>query len=66
MFTTDVQTKIEFLYLSEEDMIQAGVLDMKKCVKVIDEMFKVVGKGDYLMGGPNENEHGIMLWFPEE
>ncbi|MCS0824816.1 tyramine oxidase subunit B [Cytobacillus firmus] len=66
MLTTDLQTKVEFLYLSEEDMIQAGVLDMKKCVKVIDDMFKVVGKGDYLMGGPNENEHGIMLWFPEE
>lgn len=58
--------EIKFLYLSEEDMVEAGVLDMHKCVEVIDEAFKLLGKGDYLMGGPKENEHGIMLWFPEE
>jgi len=58
-------TKIEFLYLSEPDMIKAGVLDMSKCVQTIEETFRLLGKGDYLMGGPLENEHGIMLWFPE-
>lgn len=47
-------------------MIEAGVLDMAKCVRVIDEVFHLLGEGDYLMGGPRENEHGIMLWFPEE
>lgn len=59
-------TRDYFLYLDEEDMIKAGVLNMKRCVEVIDETFKLVGKGDYLMGGPRENEHGIMLWFPEK
>jgi N-[(2S)-2-amino-2-carboxyethyl]-L-glutamate dehydrogenase len=59
-------SKVEFLYLSEEDLIKAGVLDMNQCVEIIDEMFKVIGQGDYLMGGPRENEHGIMLWFPTE
>jgi ornithine cyclodeaminase len=59
-------TKIEFLYLSEPDMIEAGVLNMTKCVETIEETFRLLGKGDYLMGGPRENEHGIMLWFPEE
>jgi ornithine cyclodeaminase/alanine dehydrogenase-like protein (mu-crystallin family) len=59
-------TALEFLFLSEEDLIKAGVLDMDKCVETIDEMFRLLGKGDYLMGGPQENEHGIMLWFPDE
>lgn len=59
-------TKLEFLFLSEEDLIKAGVLDMEKCVNTIDEMFHVLGEGDYLMGGPKENEHGLMLWFPDE
>ncbi len=58
--------KIDFLYLSEPDMIKAGVLDAKQCVETIDEMFKVVGQGDYLMGGPSENEHGLRICFPLE
>ncbi len=57
---------IEFLYLDEPSMIKAGVLDMKKCVASMDEVFRLLGKKDYLMGGPNENSHGLMLWFPKE
>jgi ornithine cyclodeaminase len=58
--------KTTFLYLSEQDMIKAGVLDGKKCVDSIDQMFKVLGEGDYLLGGANESEHGIRLFFPLE
>ncbi|HBL23296.1 MAG TPA: ornithine cyclodeaminase [Deltaproteobacteria bacterium] len=57
---------VKFLYLSEPEMIKAGVLDMKQCVGVVDEVFHLLGKGDYLMGGPRENEHGLMIWFPEK
>ena len=57
---------LKFLYLNEPDMIKAGVLDMKKCVQSMDDMFQVMGRGDYLMGSPSENHHGMMLWFPEE
>lgn len=57
--------KVDFLYLSEPDMIKAGVLNAKECVETIDAMFRVVGQGDYLMGGPSENEHGIRIIFPE-
>jgi ornithine cyclodeaminase len=32
-------------------MIKAGVLDSAHCVDVLDEMFKLLGKGDYIMGG---------------
>lgn len=59
-------TVLEFLFLSEPDLIEAGVLDMNHCVETIDKMFHVLGEGDYLMGGPKENDHGLMLWFPEE
>ena len=58
--------KVEFLYLNEPDVIAAGALDMGKCVRVIDEAFQLIGQGDYLMGGPRENEHGQMIWFPNE
>jgi ornithine cyclodeaminase len=58
--------KVQFLYLDEEDMIKAGVLDMPKCVEVIEDVFRLLGKGDYLMGGPLGNEHGQMIWFPKE
>ncbi len=58
--------KVEFLYLTEEEMIQAGVLDAKQCVDTINEAFQLVGQGDYLMGGPSENDHGVMINFPAE
>ena len=57
---------LDFLYLDEPDMIKAGVLDMKKCVQSMDDMFQVMGQKDYIMGSPSENHHGMMLWFPEE
>jgi ornithine cyclodeaminase len=58
--------KLELLYLKEEDVIEAGVLNMDECINTIEEMFRLLGKGDYLMGGPNRNDHGLMLWFNEE
>lgn len=57
--------EVKFLYLSQEDMIEAGVLDMHKCVEVIDEAFKLMAQGDYLMGGPGGNAHGVKLFFPK-
>lgn len=47
-------------------MIKAGALDSARCVDVLDEMFQLLGKGDYIMGGPNHNEHGIKIGFPKE
>ncbi len=60
------EKKSEFLYLSEPDMIEAGVLDMSRCVDVMDEVFSLLSKGDYLMGGPNHNSHGMGIVFPKE
>lgn len=59
-------TKIDFIYLSEQDMIKAGVTDMPKCVDTMEEMFVLLHKGDYRMAGPNSDSHGAMITFPEE
>lgn len=59
-------TKIDFLYLSEQDMIAAGVKDMGQCVEVMEDMMVTLQKGDYVMGGENHNSHGCMVTFPDE
>jgi len=41
---------VKFLFLSEEDMIKAGVLDMPACLETMEKVFALVGKGDYIMG----------------
>ncbi len=58
--------RIDFLYLNEKDMIEAGVLDAGRCVDVMEEVISLMGKGDYLMGGPDHNAHGLMLEFPKK
>ena len=55
----------EFLFLSEPDCIDAGVLDAARCVDVCEEVFDLLGRGDYLMGGPNHNSHGMGIVFPQ-
>jgi ornithine cyclodeaminase len=57
---------IDFLYLSEPDMIRAGVADMPKCVDTMEEMFALLHSGDYRMAGPNNNSHGSVIIFPDE
>lgn len=57
--------RTEFLYMSEPDCIEAGVLDTKKCVNNAEEVFKLLAQGDYLMGGNNHNNHGMYIVFPE-
>lgn len=61
-----MDTKIDFLYLSEEDMIKAGVKDMASCVEVMEDLLITLYKGDYVMGGANHNSHGCMIMFPDD
>ncbi|MFW6305835.1 MAG: tyramine oxidase subunit B [Bacillota bacterium] len=61
-----MNTKIDFLYLNEEDMIKAGVKDMAGCVDTMEEVFRLLKIGDYRMGGANGNSHGVMMVFPEK
>lgn len=58
--------KTEFLYLSEQDTIAAGVLDAEKCIDNAEEVFTLLSQGDYLMGGSNHNSHGMGIVFPKE
>lgn len=57
--------RIDFLYLSEPDMIRAGVTDMPRCIDAIEEMFHLLHIGDYRMAGGNNNSHGAIVVFPE-
>ena len=56
----------EFLYLDEQDMIRAGVLDSARCIDVEEEIFGLLSRGDYVMGGDKHNSHGIKIRFPKE
>ncbi|MGN0395885.1 MAG: tyramine oxidase subunit B [Coprococcus sp.] len=55
---------IDFLFLSEEDMIKAGVKNMPACIEAMEEVVKCLNKGDYVMGGENHNSHGSQVSFP--
>lgn len=64
--TQSTTTKIDFIYLSEQDMIRAGVTDMAACVDTMEEMFGLLYAGDYRMAGPNNDSHGAMVIFPAD
>lgn len=57
---------IDFIYLSEPDMIRAGVTDMPACVDAMEEMFGLLHRGDYRMAGGNNNQHGAIIVFPDD
>ena len=59
-------TKIDFLYLSEPDMIAAGVKNMPLCVDTMEKVIQLLNAGDYMMSGNNHNSHGAMVTFPDE
>lgn len=58
--------KIEFVYLSEPDTLKLGITDAPVWVDVCEEVFELLAKGDYLMGGSNHNSHGMGIIFPKE
>lgn len=56
---------MEFLYLAEPDMIAAGVMDMERCIGVMEETLILLADGDYRMAGKNSSSHGAMISFPK-
>lgn len=58
--------KVDFLYLSEKDMIEAGVTDVLACTACMEEVLRTLDDGDYRMGGESGNSHGCMVQFPKE
>lgn len=61
-----MDTRIKFLYLSEPDMIKAGVKNMDQCVEAMEDLLVTVNKGDYVMAGVNHNSHGAQVIFPDD
>lgn len=59
-------SRLAMKFLSQKDMIEAGVTDMSQCIDLMDEAFKLLGVGDYVMGGSTRNSHGQRVWFPKE
>ena len=59
-----VGKQVEFLFLSQEEMVEAGVLDMPACVEAMEDAFKLVSGGDFLMSGPSQSDHGARIFFP--
>ncbi len=58
--------KIDFLYLNEADMIEAGVLDAAGCIETMRDTLSLFGKKDFLLGGPKGDEHGLQMNFPQK
>lgn len=61
-----MDTRIKFLYLSEPDMIKAGVKNMDQCVEAMEDLLITLNKGDYVMAGVNHNSHGAQVIFPDD
>lgn len=57
---------MDFLYLNEHQMLEAGVADMKKCNDTMDYMFNLFNQGDFREGGENNDSHGLRLTFPKQ
>lgn len=57
---------VDLLYLNEQDMLKAKVNDVIRCTDCMEDLLKLLDKGDYRMGGDNGNSHGCMISFPEK
>ena len=45
---------VDFLYLSEQDMLNAGVLDANECVNTIEEVFRLLSSSG--QGPPHQQD----------
>jgi len=61
---TTPSTRLDLLYLSEPEVIEAGMKDMARCIDVMEEVLILVAKGDYRMAGSTWNSHGAQISFP--
>ncbi|WP_312981509.1 tyramine oxidase subunit B [Corynebacterium sp.] len=60
------ETRIDFRYLNEQEMIDAGVTDVAACVDTMEETLILLADGDYRMAGQSANSHGAQINFPEK
>lgn len=55
-----------FLHLSDRDVRRTRAIEPARVVDLCVEAFTLLASGDYLMGGPRQNSHGMGLVFPAE
>ncbi|EAK9945635.1 hypothetical protein A0Y81_00720 [Campylobacter lari] len=55
---------METKYISECEIKKR--LDISKCVNSIENMYKVMSTGAYIMGGSNANSHGMRISFARD
>ncbi|SER42058.1 tyramine oxidase subunit B [Corynebacterium cystitidis] len=63
--TTQPDNRIDFIYLSEPEMLEAGVGDAARCVETMEETLVLLARGDYRMAGASANSHGAQINFPK-
>lgn len=52
----------KILYLSEKNLIDNNLLTMTQVMGSIEKMFELMYQQDYVMGGMNQNSHGLMMY----
>ena len=57
--------KIKILYLSERDVLATGMLEPAQCNCTIERTIRLVGKGDFLLGGGDNSVHGLSVAYPQ-
>ena len=58
------QQPVELRFVSQEEGIEAGLVDMDECVETIDHVFQLYNEGRVLMGDPGHDMHGHITTFP--
>lgn len=53
-------------YVSEKEQMERKLIQIDECVDEINQMFRVMAEGDYLMSGKNSNSHGERLVFDRD
>ena len=61
-----MEKDLSLLYLTQQDTRAAGAGDMAGCIEAMEDAMRLLATGDYIMGGPNRNSHGIKLYFSKE
>ncbi|MDG5777241.1 hypothetical protein VB773_00780 [Haloarculaceae archaeon H-GB2-1] len=59
-------TPVEIRFLSQEAAVEAGAVDMDRCVETIADAFDLYDQGRVVMGDAGQHMHGHVTTFPSE
>ena len=57
---------VDVRFLSQEEGVEAGVVDMDGCVETMEYVFELYNQGRVAMGDPGQDMHGHVTTFPGE